>query len=212
MIAKEISIKLATNVKREKMKTETLHAKLKGIFPGFINGSELDGGQFIEDTMLYKTIAKMVSSYKPKTDKIEPFAFDFALTKAAIELYNGRGLYHAEAYKHYFEQSISIFHNDYVKLLNYHGLLHGFQTDDIEILNTKWFAKNSKTEEVLTFDTIEKIGLKWIEYELTIQINTIKLILNRKENRDQIIKLIAGNEKEEYISSATKIFEDIIQL
>lgn len=194
------------------MKTETLHDKLKGIFPGFINGSELDGGQFIEDTMLYKTIDKIVTPYKPKTDKIEPFAFDFALTKAAIELYNGRGLYHAEAYKHYFEDSISIFHNDYVLLLNYHGLLPGFQTSNTAIIDTKWSAKNSKTEEILTFDTIEKIGLKWIQYELTIQINTIKLILNRKENRDQIIRLIAGNEKEQYISHATKLFEDIIQL
>lgn len=198
------------------MKDELITDTLKELFRINILNGELDGGQFIEDTTIYKIVYDSVKSYKPtKANTIEGYCFDFAVKTAANELYQ-RGnhwMYQAEAYRHLFEDQLTYLNIDtLVGLCSYYGLLKGFGETNLNYGNDKGLVNNKKTTEVISFDNIKALSMKMLEYQLSFQINIIKIVLSGKEHRNEIINMLAGGEKDENIESATAILDDLMKI
>lgn len=207
-------MELDTNLNyRKKMETTQTNDILKELFRISIPGEGLDGGQFIEDTKLYKLIFESVKQFKPSGENIDSLSFDFAVKAAAIEFNLGQnhGSYNGMSYSHYFDNKLSGIEN-YVLLLCNSGILGGnWRKEDIQIDYTKSFVVHVKTSERLSFDTIEFLMKRVLENELEIQITAIKTALQSPNIKQRLIQLLAGSTKTEYIESANQLFDDIIK-
>lgn len=200
------------DLNKRKMETQQNSSSIKELFRISIPGEELDGGQFIEDTNLYRLIWNAVNQFKPSGENIDACAFDFAVKTAAIEfsLGSNHGTYNGLSYSHLFENKLSGIEN-YVLFLCNAGVLGGnWIQKDLQIDFSTSFVVHAKTSERLSFDTIEFLMKKFIEYELEIQITVIKTALQCTQNKEKLIKLIAGSGKIEHIEAANELFDDII--
>lgn len=198
------------------MKNNIIPSTLKSLFDFSLPKEDCDGGEFIEDTKIYKFVSDALNKFKPTNSaKIDSFCFDFAIKTAAIELYQGsnHGFYNAESYSHLFEDQFTYFNiDDLVVFCSYYGFLEGFGASNLDFDYDNELVKNKKTKEIISFDNIKGLALKLIEYQLTSQINIVKAVLLCEENKGKLIKLIAGKDKEEYIESATALVNDLMQL
>jgi len=195
------------------MQNEEISPILKSLFHISIPNEELEGG-YIEDSKIYKTIRALIPLPQSVQSEIEMYCFNFAIKTIAIEFSQreNHGLYIAENYLHLFENQFSnINFEDLVSLCYYHFFLVDFKHEYLTFDYEKGVVYNNRTNEVISINSIECLIFRLINYELTIQINYVKMILNISNKRKELIDLIAGSNKEEYIESATKLFNDLME-
>lgn len=98
-----------------------------------------------------------MKTHKPIGQKIDSYAFDFAIKAVAIQfnLRENHGDYEAASYENLFiKQSDSI--ENYILFLNNNGIFsRKWNKEDIRIDYYKALTINLKTSERLNFDTLE---------------------------------------------------------
>jgi len=197
------------------MKNKIISNTLKSLFNFYVPNSEADGG-FIENTKLFKLINDAVKSYKPEDEETIQFhCFELAVKMASIEFYQGgnHGFYDAESYAKWVENQFTYINiQDLVSICHYFRFLNEFNLDNLVFDYENLLVKNKKTKEVISYKNIQNIIVKLIEYELTIQINIVKITLQNQENKNKIIEHISGNKNEEYIEEANNLFDKLMKL
>jgi len=197
------------------MKNKIMSNTMKVLFDFYVPNSEVDGG-FIENTKIFKLINETVKGYKPEDEETIKFhCFELAVKMASIEFYQGdnHGFYDAESYLGLVKSQYTYINiEDLVGVCFYYNILNEFSIANLDFDDENLLVKNRKTKEIISYDNIKTFVGKLIEYELTIQINIVKIILKNQEHRNKIIEHISGNKNEEYIESANNLFDRLMEL
>lgn len=176
----------------------------------------LDGGEYLESTPIYRELETLVSPLKPsEKNACKYFPFECALAALAFEFYRGDdyGIWMANSYSHLTEDRLINTNFDYlVKLLKYFTDLDDFKEDDLDYNYEQGIVTDRKTGQMLSADNVQKLLKSILELHLDIQIERIKIHLCEKQNRDRIIRFLAGSDKEERLESAEFRFNRILNL
>lgn len=197
------------------MKNKIISNTIKTLFNFYVPNSEVDGG-FIENNKIFKLINEAVKVYKPIDEETIQFhCFELAVKMASIEFYQGgnHGFYDAESYAKWVENHFTYTNiQDLVGVCHYFRFLNEFNLANLDFDDENQLVKNKKTKEVISYENIQNLIVKLIEYELAIQINIVKITLQNQENRNKIIEHISGNKNEEYIEEANNLFDKLMEL
>lgn len=189
---------------------------LKEIFNFKLPEEELDGGEYIQDTEIFKTLSEQLDIHKPARNKeIEVLSFEFAKKALAIQFNRGSnyGSFSSDGFDHLFEtqfEKINI--EDLVLILDHFGFLNSFNEKNLSFDSDKLLVMNSVTGEIISFQNIEQLIMAFLEVQLGNQIQRIILVLNVTENRNFWISKLSRSDKAEYIKSATQKFDSLVGL
>lgn len=187
---------------------------LKSVFDFILPGEELDGGEFIQDTEIFKILSEQLEKNKPNQNKeIELLSFELAKKSLAIHFNLGSnyGSFTSDSFDHLFETQFEFVNiDDLVLLLNYYRIIYDFDSKVLNIDLDKLLVTNSKTGEIISFSNIERMTNSFLNMHLEIQIQKIITVLNFSENRNFWIDKLAGSKKEEYVESAIQKFDSLI--
>ena len=190
---------------------------LNSIFKFKIPHEGLDGGRSIEDLEISKLIRVFVIAFKPtnKDRIIEILCFNKALEMAAFAFSDGSdycSFYAEKCFDSIENKILDTNIEDLVQLCYYYHLLNGFSEANLKFDDDTLLVNNTKTNEVISYANIQNLVLRLILNKLDDKINFIKGILRQDEHRKEITKCLAGSDKEEYIESATKFFDELMTL
>lgn len=189
---------------------------LKELFNITIPNENLEGGQFIENHKIYKKINEITQEYKPKVaDSIEMYCFELAIKMASLEFYENEnhGFYNAETYIKYFDYKFQYINvKELVGFCYFYSVLNEFKESNFKCDYEKSLVFNKVTNEVISFENFQTITQKIICCELNNQINIIKVALRNSIQKNELINIIAGSEKEDYVGSAILLFNNITEI
>lgn len=197
------------------MQNEVITSILESLFLITIPNEELDEGDTIEDSSIFKLVRKLIPLPKIRQSEIESYCLNFAIRAIAIEFWQrgNHGFYVSESYLHLFEAELDTMSlEELVHFCSYYRLLDDFESENLTFNYGNSLVANDKTKEVLSEKNIKNLIITLINYELAKQIIYVKLTLIKCDEREVIISLIAEGDQEENIEEATNWFNDLMKV
>ena len=99
-----------------------------------------------------------------------------------------------------------------VHFCSYYQLLDDLESENLTFNNSNSLVANDKTKEALSKKNIKNIIITLLNYELDIQIISVKSNIIKCDKREGIINLIAEGVQEENIEEATHWFNDLMEI